>query len=111
MSVFRETVLVVVFDAVAQANTLRRLCQLLEIQPEPNWRWRRHGLKLVTFRLDGFDDQLIEPIKSLPGVSKVVHLPGSSRLYSRQDGKVRQAVRVTPDLCFGDGGDNVIAGR
>lgn len=110
MSASRETIVIVTFENSAQPATARRLRELLDIPDAPENRMRWHCPQLVTVRVDGVDNELLDRIRVLPGVRKVFHLPPARWLYTREQGSPRVTVEVNGGVQFGEGHLTVIAG-
>lgn len=110
MSTSHDTIIIAVFEPDVPSATLYRMHELLGMANGPDPRVRFHSPKLATFKVIRAETALMDILRCLPGVRKIVDLPPERRLYSRLPGKPRQPVVLPSGTKFGDGSLSVIAG-
>ncbi len=76
--------------------------------PSPSFRW--HGGRLLTVQVGDVRPGALDRVREVPGVSGVVQLEPSRRLYMREEAWTRHAVAISPGVRIGAGHDAVIAG-
>ena len=87
-----ETIVITIFETGAPPATVYRVHELLGMFDGPDPRVRFHSPELATFRVEGVDEALLDCLRGLPGVRKVVDLSANRRLYSKIAGSDRQPV-------------------